>query len=756
MATRHSDPGAQLIGVTGDRRKIVASFVKTKTAFGMAPGDTYAHSFDELKAFYACEDKPLSDAAAAGATVSVPAKVQRPLPGSYHIRQPNFVRFILPLLSLVDPAKHARIVELYWGLSLHRDEHLALAVVRLLAADKAQHSLAWCAFAANVRPNRRAVFVTLLAETGLGRKALARNAGKILLELETLTTRANYAAWLFTACTGILRGIDSGYLLAGFRIAATHLPWFAFGKLENCTGFDPEALDSVIARLRHSRSFYPRLPVVLWEACGELPGLGRLLLQVEWHRFRPAHARKLVHMMYALIYDEVPREKMLLKWQVFQGQFSAILDVVYAVPLSYKNKAIDFFEEYYWRFDDPYRLQEYHGKFCALVSRICCQPFGKGDILATFWCTLLECGSLPVPAVLLRLERFCRSKNSAWLVVRGIRAFRKIAPEFARTLVQTGNPRLLEICRLLGCMGRKQRYDVLLSLRDSALIQGTVTQENVHSALNFIDSYRRGVLQNPVPRKLRAYVRGEIRLSERALAGQVVRLNANLRHFRLLVLEQRIRASVRAHYGIAPEYTYDHALLVTNLIRENRHALRQLLSAHATGDHGYILRHAATQSWLKKVPGFNFNAWQRGFEMPVADEAVGTIRLAVEHDPLEKLKLGTYVGSCLGLGGSYTYSAAAAVLDINKHVVYARDPRGRVVARQLLCFSDEGKLVPFSVYPVGVTAAMQAHFAEFDRRYAAALGIHCYSVDKDGEYTIANIISRDWWDDGAWDMQAGE
>jgi hypothetical protein len=51
---------------------------------------------------------------------------------------------------------------------------------------------------------------------------------------------------------------------------------------------------------------------------------------------------------------------------------------------------------------------------------------------------------------------------------------------------------------------------------------------------------------------------------------------------------------------------------------------------------------------------------------------------------------------------------------------------------------------------------MQAHFAEFDRHFAAALGIHCHNVDKDGEYTIANIISRDWWDDGAWDMQAEE
>lgn len=745
MATRHSHPGALLIGVTNDRRKTVASFVKTKTAFGMAPGDTYAHSFDELRAFYACEDETLTEAAAP----------RLPLPGSFHIRNVTFRRFISPLISLIDVAYHRRLIALFWGLSLHREQNLALAMARLIAADKGVHSLAWCTFCAKVRPNRRSVFITLLAETGLGHARFTTEAGDFFLSFETLTTRTNYAAWLYTACTGILQGIDLDYLLGGFHIAAKFSPWLAFGRLGNCNDFRPGDFQGLIDRLQNSRSFYSRLPITVWEACGELPGFNRLVAQVDWSRLRPAQARKFVHMMYALMYEDLPRPKMLDKWRIFARQFAAIIEVIYAVPQPYKNKAIDFFEEYYWRFDDAGLIEKYHANFCRLIRLICRVPFSKEDILATLWCTLLECGEIPHAQVLLRIERFCRSKNSVWLVVRGIRALRKIFPAYAGQLWQTGNPRLLYIACLLGSLGRKQRYDVLLAFRSSEIVRLEVSGQNIREALHAMDKFRDGSLHNPVPRKLKAYIQGEISLSEKALCGQITRLNANLQHFKLHLLEHRIRTSVHDHYALR-EPKYDHALFITNLIQENRRELRQFLTAHAAGDDGYVMRHAATQRWLAQATVLNLNFALRGFEMLVEDEAVGTIRLACENDPLEKLKLGTYVGSCLGLGGRFAFSAAAVLLDINKYVIYARDRRGRVVARQLICISDDGKLVPFLVYPVDTTATMQAHFAEFDRRFAAALGIACHETGDDGNYTISNIISREWWDDGAWDMRIEE
>jgi hypothetical protein len=91
-------------------------------------------------------------------------------------------------------------------------------------------------------------------------------------------------------------------------------------------------------------------------------------------------------------------------------------------------------------------------------------------------------------------------------------------------------------------------------------------------------------------------------------------------------------------------------------------------------------------------------ARRRGIETRGHIEGIGEIRISVEPDPLEALKLGTYVGTCLGRGGNLESAAAAVVLDVNKQVVYARDRRGAVVGRQLLAISEADDLVCFAVY----------------------------------------------------------
>ena len=130
-------------------------------------------------------------------------------------------------------------------------------------------------------------------------------------------------------------------------------------------------------------------------------------------------------------------------------------------------------------------------------------------------------------------------------------------------------------------------------------------------------------------------------------------------------------------------------------------------------------------------------------------EGVGEIRVAIEKDPLEALKLGTYVGSCLGRGGHLEYSAAAVVLDINKQVVYARDVRGSVVGRQLVAVSEQDELVCFSVYGSAKPTLLEPLFRDFDRALASKLGLPMFGPNSD-DYVIASILSHEWWDDSAW------
>jgi len=747
-------PKAQFIGVSRGRHGLVASYVKPKTEFSMTLRDMRIHTFDDLTSFYVCEDEAVAHTAVAALRISAPAKIQTRAPGTYNVRHANFVRFIRPLFSVVDQARHERIVRLFWGLSLHRETRLAIAAARLLASDKANHSADWCAFAGKVAPNRRIVFLTLLAETGLGRTAFSDGVGDFFREIENLALRRNYAAWIFMGSKAILGGIDRNYTLAGMRLAHEFSPNHTFHWLRDCADFDAQGLQICLARVRNSTGFYPALPLTVWRHSPDLPGLTRLIAQVEWRRLKPNHALQLLRCMYELAYDDLEQHKITAKWRVFMRFFPEMLRVIYTTPLTYRRKAIDLFGDFYWYFDKPRQLEKYHADFLAFTQRVCRPPFSRENNLGSVWCVLQKNGSLTRATGLLRLEKFCRSKNTAWLVRRGIHGFLRISPEYAAELLATGNPRLLAIAKLLGCLPRKQRFDVLLAMKNCSLFSITITPQNLAETLRIIDGHRSAAIQNPVPRRLRAFTRGEIRLNARAISGHTRELEAKLFHFRLHVLEQRIIESVRRHYNFSSESRYDHALLFANLISENRKALKKFLAAHAAGHTDYLAGHPATQLWLKKAPAFNREVWRDGIELAVPDEAAGEIRLMVERDPLEKLKLGTYVGSCLGLGGSFMYSAAAVVLDINKHVVYARLKTGQVVARQLVCISEQGKLVPFSVYPVGATEAMQAHFAEFDRRFAEALAIPCHDANSAEDYKIANILSQDWWDDCAWDLEA--
>lgn len=113
---------------------------------------------------------------------------------------------------------------------------------------------------------------------------------------------------------------------------------------------------------------------------------------------------------------------------------------------------------------------------------------------------------------------------------------------------------------------------------------------------------------------------------------------------------------------------------------------------------------------------------------------------------------GTYVGSCLGLGGGLSYSAAAVLLDVNKQVLYARDQHGTVIARQLVAISDNDQLVPFSVYPQSAPSWLQLAFDQYDTKLAAVLGIS--RIDPTQAYDVENVLSHEWWDDGAWDPGA--
>jgi hypothetical protein len=122
----------------------------------------------------------------------------------------------------------------------------------------------------------------------------------------------------------------------------------------------------------------------------------------------------------------------------------------------------------------------------------------------------------------------------------------------------------------------------------------------------------------------------------------------------------------------------------------------------------------------------------------------GTIQLTVETDPFEILFMGEYgFASCLSLRGSNSWSAVSNAIDLDKAIVWAKEPGGNVVGRRLLALTPGGILV-FRTYTNRHGLALDRVFDEFVEQLAAHCGTTITHAGQAGP-----LLSDRWYDDGA-------
>jgi hypothetical protein len=122
----------------------------------------------------------------------------------------------------------------------------------------------------------------------------------------------------------------------------------------------------------------------------------------------------------------------------------------------------------------------------------------------------------------------------------------------------------------------------------------------------------------------------------------------------------------------------------------------------------------------------------------------GRITLMVETDPFEVLFMGEYgFASCLSLRGSNAWSAVSNAIDIDKAIVWAKEPGGNVVGRRLLALTPAGILV-YRTYTNRHGLALDQIFDDFVQAYAA----HCGAAIAHGGHA-GPLLSDRWYDDGA-------
>jgi hypothetical protein len=661
--------------------------------------------------------------------------------------------FVQLLWREVRPAPQlvSRYLSLYPAIGLDLDRKALEAVARLMATIGVERAVEWAEASGAVGLERRAQLLHLLADSEVG--DLQPDAAMVeqLGEVSFLAGDDRFENRIDALLLVWERGESAEYLLAGIRIAAEFQPWWYFQDIGACADLPADTLDA-IARAYPAQGWFA---LTLWQGCGKLPGMPGVLAASRWREMGDLAARDYLRLLCELA-DLEPRGRGLKRWVASTRVIPEIERLVLEIPAEQRERVVALISEW---FDEmgaaPDEARVAH--CCAMTRRLAAAPFEMGTGGRRVLWSLLglrhagdlaRVGQAP-DSSFAALEKECRSENNATLVNLGMRALVPALGRMASAAFVSAPGKLCRVAKKVGGLAAPARAAVVKECAKNSLVRIDATRAKLEQVCHVIEARRASYLTNPIPAQLSKWMRGELTLS----STRVVRYKAVMAERLILTkLDMVDHAAAERLKRQAPKASIDareeFALMLLGTVRRNRRGLRKFLDAYWKGDRDYLARHPLTMAWYRKHPAAPREVWENGVEFTKAGYRIG-----VEKDPLEVLRLGEYVGSCLGLGGCNAASAVAALLDANKQVLYARDKSGKVAGRQLVAISDEDRLLCFSVYPKGSSAKMQALFRAYDIEFSKALGLPIYIGHELGEgYAVERVLSHDWYDDFAWDL----
>ena len=382
-------------------------------------------------------------------------------------------------------------------------------------------------------------------------------------------------------------------------------------------------------------------------------------------------------------------------------------------------------------------------------------PYGWGatEVLAR----LARAGvAPPLGAPMLRaLDAATQRTADRRLILSGWIALATADRSFVDRMSESHPKALMRLARAIGAMHPARSRSSIAEAEAGSLWARPESIEAFEARWRELDAVAPGA----IPKKLRQHLEGKapLRVTQRERALRRVVTDWDL--VRLRLIERVATRELQRGVIEAPrDLSHDerHALSLLARAGPHRRGLRRLLRRVLNEGDAALLAHQGTREWIARHPRIDIEAWLEGIVVEDHVEGVGLVRLAIEHDPLEVLKMGDYAHSCLALGGLFETDPAGIVLDVNKRVAYARDADGRVVARQLLAISERDELVCYSVYAADKgledeVTAFDAMFLRFDRELAARLALPMARED----YEVAFILSHERWDDGVWEALGG-
>jgi hypothetical protein len=672
----------------------------------------------------------------------------------------EFTRSLLPAMAGRPIAELTGALSYFWKLRLDVDTELLSVVVLLAVLAPGNLPKVLELLCAESR-DTRALLAALLVRSALVQSSeIAKLTPLLLAKVQSSSSSEIYPHYLARVIEAVANGSSVEYIELGFELMEKFHPNRSIDKI---FGQHPPKIASLCEYIQASKYYREsedkRLPLELWRQCGKLPGLNRIINETEWKRLDPASADVYLNMFrYFYDYDEnapVCTET----YEYMLANSRRLFDRLVAVPAAKRQHWMRIADRSFYFWDkEPENLARHYWCSLDIADQLVAVPYSVQPETIKFFNYLLENVQLRDFAVsmsnqtLKQIAEFARRDNQRWLLICGIKCMINVSTELVKQGLAHYATKFVRVTRLIATVPKDKRQQVVEEYKASFL------NEQNFSLLSPEQIYRTFVgksyaeFDNPLTRKLRDHFEGSKILSGVQMERCIVEFLERVWLSRLQLLEALLKSALGKSRSlqVADDKKLLHALqLLYRSTPENNRAFKRFLAAYLDGESDYLIRHPLTVAWLKRHPKINVDVLISGVKLEGVCGGVA-VSLELEKDPLESLMMGTYIGSCLGLGGDFAFSAFANVLDVNKQVIYARDKSGTVIARQLVSISESDELVCYTVYPGTCGAALESLFEQYDQEFAKALNVEIFKYDDsdlDKTYKVELIIANDWFDD---------
>jgi len=668
-----------------------------------------------------------------------------------------FRRYFLWASRGLDDTTVRQLIASYWALGLQDDPALRLLIAQLVARAPLASTVEWIGALESASAQRRACLAELMLETRVG-ACVHESPRRLVARLDELCADEVYRYRAYQLLNRVGDGKSEEYLFDGFRLANRYFLGARLGTEGDAEG-SFAAVDTVMQRLQGHSGEWQRTGrfLGLWNACGKLHGFTQTLSELPWSTLSAETAEFVVDLLVSALHQEACANSKKPPWDSMRPRAAAIVEALVSVAPEYREKAHQILWDVGWNWADEQQAARLLDDCFELIPRLCAAPFAVDGYMREPLSSLTRLppnmwGRVRTAdnTCFMALEKASKRKNVADLISAGVWSLAKRLPQLTADAFHNCTAVLCRTAKTLGGLPEAERDQIIddatatepFSIKPHAL--------DAHALVALVE-YGAASPSPHVSKRLRTHVTGGAQLPPAQLQRATANVLANWSAILLKRLQDTALACVAERldpHANANDPAVRHAMMMQFSAEENRRPLRKLLRARLANDVDYVANHQSSQDWLRQHPNVDASILTNGVVLH-EQTSTGAVRLSLEQDPLEVLRMGTYVGSCLGLGGALAYSAAAVVLDINKQVVYCRNERGTVLARQLVAISDAEELHCFDVYPDSAADDVKQLFWKYDKSLAAALAVPIHDPDTSGEDCIAFVLSRSWFADGA-------